>query len=586
MDIVSNLPFVFKVNGTLCHLFSTDERTVYSGEFPSIKVVENEEIRILFDSSDVKARLYLDALDILPEWNKAQVDEDGRLYCPVSNTPFYLYKNDGCYDALRVDIFLLCVICGGQKYYSLFEVVPKQLSSAEWSMMRDDLEREIRGLAQDMVRCNIGFGNGHEGCIPPKKLYTFLVMQRYSPKVLASFIAIQNAPKFHIVTDYIEKSTSNTVRMDNVTIRRYLNRGGSDSQYCVPIKRVTYDIQENRLLKRIVSFYDFELIQFIASIEEAIEYRKLCYKRDNSQYQKVYIQRLSDFLDTAKKLREVTSIIKSQEWYQTISPLQDGAIPHAFALDSHYGVFYKMYEALKHPDFKVQMDPNYSYSWKKSSALYEMWCFVRLCRVFSTKYNFIGNSWDIYSESGSLFPYLENGTKMVFEDDKVHIEVIYDQFVPSDASKTKLHTHPFYIVGNHRRPDITIDVYMKEDDCYIGSIILECKYRKLTSFWYDSASWSSKPQIKAYYTDAKSNLFYGKIGEWFDLDERPVRSVIVLTPDLHGDGKEDAGINTLVKTLKPDANSHLISNLMDTVDDFISAIYEKYRKLKSCYPRA
>ena len=34
-----------------------------------------------------------------------------------------------------------------------------------------------------------------------------------------------------------------------------------------------------------------------------------------------------------------------------------------------------------------------------------------------------------------------------------------------------------------------IDIYTKKDDWYIGSLILECKYRRLSSFWYGSAGW-------------------------------------------------------------------------------------------------
>ena len=573
MDIASNLPFVLRINDSSCEHFSTTEERIYSDDFQTIKIVENEEVVIFFNSADNAARLYLDALDILPDGNNVLVDEEGRIYRPVSNTPIPLYKQSNDYDALRVDAFRLCVSCEGQEYFSLLEVLPKQLSVNEWEMMRDDLENEIRGLAQDIVRRNIGLGNERAGAIPPQKLYTFFVMQKYASKVLSALIALQNAPKYHIITNYLEEDSSRAVKMDAITVRRYLHRGASESQYSVPVKQITYDIQENRLLKRIVAIYDRELAQFITTVEGIVEYRKNSKKQEHKQYQMLYEQGLNEFLDTAKKLRKITAIIKTQDWYQTVGPLRDGAIPHAFALDSRYGVLYKMYEDLRNPDFRIQLDPNYSYSWKKSSSLYEMWCYVKICRAFAEEYEIVGNDWDLRFGSDMLFPYLANGVTMSFENEKVRVDVIFDQFIPSKPSQSKLHNHPFYTVGRHKRPDITIDIYTQKDDWYIGSIILECKYRKLSSFWQGNSDWSSRPQIQAYYTDAKSELTYDGLGGL--LDARPVQSVIVLTPDIMGEGKGAPNINTRIKTLKPDGTNETLASIMHAIEEGIDDRVQK-----------
>ncbi len=573
MDIASNLPFILKINDNSCEFFSTTEERIYSDDFRTIKIVENEEVVVFFNSSDKSARLYLDALDILPDGNDVWADEEGRIYRSVSDAPIPLYKQGNDYDALRVDAFRICVSCEGQKYFSLLEVLPKQLSVNEWAMMRDDLENEIRGLAQDIVRRNIGVGNERNGAIPPQKLYTFFIMQKYASRVLSALIALQNAPKYHIITNYLEEDSTKAVKMDAVTIRKYLHRGGSESQYSVPVKQITYDIQENRLLKRIVAIYDCELTQFITSISNIVEYRKNSQLQEHKQYHIFYEQGLNKFLDTAKKLRKISSIIKTQDWYQTVGPLRDGIIPHAFALDSRYGVLYKMYEDLRKPDFRIQLDPNYSYSWKKSSSLYEMWCYVKICRAFAEEYEIVGNGWELCFGSDMLFPYLANGVAMAFENENIRVDIIFDQFIPSKPSLSKLHNHPFYTVGKHKRPDITIDIYTQKDDWYIGSIILECKYRKLSSFWYGNSDWSSRPQIQAYYTDAKSELTYDGLGGLLDI--RPVQSVIVLTPDDMGEGKGAPNINTRIKTLKPDDTNEMLANIMFAIEEGINDRVQK-----------
>ena len=120
MDTVSNLPFILSVNGNSCEQFATSEEKIYYDDFATIKIVENEEITILFNSSDSSARLYLDALDILPDGNDVLIDEEGRIYRLASATPFPLYKQGNDYDALRVDAFRICVTCEVKKYYHIY----------------------------------------------------------------------------------------------------------------------------------------------------------------------------------------------------------------------------------------------------------------------------------------------------------------------------------------------------------------------------------------------------------------------------------------------------------------------------------
>lgn len=578
MDIASNCPFVLEINKFPCKVFTTTETDIYSDLFPTIKIQENEEVYVLFDAQDKSARLYLEALDILPDGNNILVDDDGMLYRPVSSSPFPLYKHGNEYDALRVDAFRICVVCQGVKYYTLLEIRPKQMSISEWTMMRDDLENEIRGLAQDIVRRNIGLGGVEHGAIPPEKIYRFFVVKKYAPRVLAALIGLQNSPKYQIVTQYIEEDSSKAVKMDSITVKKFLRKGGFEAVYSVPVKRINYDIQENRLLKQIVTVYDRELAQFTLTIERITEARKNRKEKEHAQYQHLYDQGLKDFLTTANKLKKITTIIKTQDWYKTIGPLRDGMVPHSFVLDSRYGILYKMYEELRNSRFDIHMDPFYSYSWKKSSSMYEMWCYIKICRAFAEDSHIVGNTWNLQFVDDMLFPYLTNGTKMSFANDEVRVDVIFDQFVPTKPSQTRLHDNPFYTVGRHRRPDITIDIYTVEDDWYIGSIILECKYRKLSSFWTNNSEWSAKPQIQAYYTDNKSNFTYNGFGGEFDIC--PIQSVIVLTPDIEGEGMAEERIHTLIKTLKPDMANKMAEHLMQAIQIDIQERCSKAARIK------
>lgn len=566
MAIVSNVPFELRFDSQYCNHFETEDTAVFSDDFPAIQIYENNDTNILFNSDDPNARLYLDALDIIPDEFGVSTDEDGYVYRKASKYYWPLYQNTDEFDALRVDSFKIMIICNGAKYYSRLDVLPKQLDYSEWRMMRDDLEKEITGLAQDIVRRNIGLGSQKEGSIPPEKLYNFFVIKKHAAKVLGALIELKDTPKYHIVNEYVDEKEELVRRMDSVTVRKYLRHGGVDTTYAIPVKRISYDIPENRLLKSIIFTYDSELLQFVSLLEKIKEERKKNKHKEHKQYRVIYDQSIDDFLDTAHKLQGISSIIKSQSWYNDVSVVFDGIVPHSFVLDSRYGILFKMYQELIHKEFNVKLDPYYSYSWKKSSSLYEMWCYLKLCRALSEEYSCETDVWNLQYGDDQLFPYLSNGVSMSFSNDEVKLNVIFDQFVPRSEAESNKEASPFYCVGNHRRPDITVDMYDKANNWYLGTIILECKYRKLNSFFRGEKS--SRPQLQAYYTDNRSRYLFG-LENIFDDDDsfdyHPIEAVVVLTPDLQGKGKKAAEIKMEVVPLKP-GDDEMVEQLKQIIE--------------------
>ena len=55
-------------------------------------------------------------------------------------------------------------------------------------------------------------------------------------------------------------------------------------------------------------------------------------------------------------------------------------------MDTRYNTLYQMYLELRKDTFQVEFDSEFSYTWKRSSYLYEMWCFFRICHLLSGKY--------------------------------------------------------------------------------------------------------------------------------------------------------------------------------------------------------
>lgn len=490
--------------------FSDNEDDIWMSEFVTLSAEENEEIEMYFNSPDKEARLYLDALDIMPGDDKNIIEDDnGRIYRTVSDSKFTLYKSNAGYDALRVDTFKISVLCYGRWFYGIFEIRPKPISIDEWHMMKDDLELEIKRFTQDIFRHNTGIGDFHNESIPSKFLYDFLVIRKYSKKVLTVLMDISNNPRNEI----------------------HIRNGE---------KTVFYDIQDNRLLKMIIFEYEKKLSQFIGIIDDAGKY----WKND-----------LPEFKESALKLRKMTAILKSQNWYSKVKNRPAPYIPHSFILDTRYNLMYQMYLDLKRDGMRIELNHKFSYTWKRSSYLYEMWCFLKICHIMLSKYNLTTVDWKFIFSDKVLFPFLEEGTKIEFEDSNIRIDVIYDKPLPVDREDVS-DDNPLFIAKHyggyrtHNRPDIVVNIYNKLNKWYMGTIILECKYRKLNSFWQENSTWSSRHQLESYYNDARSPLLFGnRLGEQTERI-RPVTKVFVLTPDDLGEGKGQQEFGIAIKGFK------------------------------------
>ena len=532
-------------------------------------IKENDEMDLYFNSTDKEARLYLDALECCPSSNRIMVDDEGFVYCTPGEEVIKLYRSDSSYDALRVDVLQISVMCGLNSYFCFLKIAPKQLSLEEWKIMRDDLETEIQGLAQDIVRRNIGLGNEVKGLLPPDDLYAFLIINKNAHAIMSALLDIKDKPKYKLKKRYEEVDESKNREIDTETVKKYLQRGALSHTLLVPRRDIVYDIQENRLLKKIVKACDEKLAHFIDVIYSTLNYRKQRLTRypKHSLYDEKYIQGLESYLATAEKLKKTTNIIKSAEWFQTVKNPEDMFIPHSFAVDSRYGSLYRMYSEMNKRNFSVQLDPQYSYSWKKSSSLYEMWCYICICRSFLQKYTEVGlRIQDIFMKD-HLFPFLKSGTKILLENEDSAVVIIYDSVLPKKSEQVKLYGHPLYITGKHTRPDICINMYSKKSGWYIGSFIIECKYRSLKAFWYGN-TWSSREQIKAYHNDSKSPLFFNGFLDLFT-SSRPVRHVFTFTPDIF-DEREYSDDQVTLLTFRPTRDRDIVEKVCERLIDEVS----------------
>lgn len=100
MDIVSRTPFTLKLiqrfpgyKESVGSKFSMNERDIWENGFYTLAAEENETLEVLFDSADKNARLYLEALDVMPydDKNLFEDEEDGYIV-PYHQKAFIMFQ--------------------------------------------------------------------------------------------------------------------------------------------------------------------------------------------------------------------------------------------------------------------------------------------------------------------------------------------------------------------------------------------------------------------------------------------------------------------------------------------------------------
>lgn len=385
-----------------------------------------------------------------------------------------------------------------------------------------------------------------------------------------------------IVTEYKKVGNNKNCRLDEESIRRYATRAGSEATYKVPVKVINYDIQDNRILKNIIIDYDNRLNIFLELLVELRDYTNNFDSGRTIQYKNEWEKSISEFKNVAKKLKKMTSLLKTQEWYLKVGKISRPYIPHSFIMDTRYNTLYQMYLELKRETFKVEFDPEFSYTWKRSSYLYEMWCYFKIIHLLSKQYEMNEPDWARVFSGKILFPFLNVGTSIEFKSENVKLEVVFDKPLVFENKKTDI-SSPLYVAKTqeyskmHNRPDILIYVYDIKNGWYLGSIVLECKYRKIYSIEANGQR-GSIGQLQAYYNNTRSEYLFGGWGK--RLNMRPVRKVIVLTPDIKGDGKSQDDFSILFKSFKPADDEEWNKSLMDEVNFNIEELLNVSRDLQ------
>ena len=132
--------------------FFEDELDFYEKrEEVFIELKENIDLSLSFKSDQSNSRLYMDGIEALPVRYLEMDPRDGEVYLLPSFKEYELFSNSLDYFPLIPGYYRLVIQQGEKRYFSWIKIIPKQMRKTQWEIMTEELEKELSGLAQDII---------------------------------------------------------------------------------------------------------------------------------------------------------------------------------------------------------------------------------------------------------------------------------------------------------------------------------------------------------------------------------------------------------------------------------------------------
>lgn len=572
--------------------FYTSKDNLYKyGKDSPIEIPENVPLELSFFSEDLSARFYMDGLDTLPDKLLEEDMDGGEVFLASSQSPIVMYEMNGENNYPYIPgIYQIKVNVRGALYYTWIKIVPKQMSEDQWEFMKDEVENELRGLAQDFVQKSYGLNQQTFSHLSPAVLRQFMIIEHRFPAIMAAITDLYRKLNYSIKKEYHFVPKEKLRVIDELTIRHRVQHPESEHLIKTPFKITNYDLPENRFVKRMVKSIVSKLSQFVVSIEayqkqllfELEELHQTPFDHVQKVNQKTMIlEELQHYLDKAAKMRGAFNLIKTAPWYGKISDTQNSSIPNKVITDVRYRTLYLVQQELQKESIDISFDKNYSYQWKRTDKLYEMWGFLQFVKMLQqVELGYKPVSGWLYDQDALIeniiIPTIPSGTTITFEKEDIRIKLIYEGKLPSQSGGTHSENLPLYTNGTNNSPDGRLDFY--QNSIYIGSLLFDMKYRPKSSIWdqalvQTNVQTKTMKQLVSYAFNCRSQHLFGNgLSKYLRDSVRPVSEVWAIYPNRHGFSEstfyKDHGVR-LVELTPTMNNNHLIQELDHIITYFI-----------------
>jgi hypothetical protein len=536
-----------------------------------IEVQENRGLTLTFHSDWEESKLFMDGLDSLPLRGLERDPQNGEVYLYPNEKPVTLFDHTNNFYPLIPGIYQIRIIHHGQPNYAWVKVVPKQLDEAQWEQMKDELEREMEGLAKDHLLKKSSLSSSMGG-VSLSLLEQFFVINNRFSSVMAALTDLYRKVNYTIQKEYPSGRSRDLEG-------KYARQIGSESDRGYAIKTasqsIIYDLPENRLSKKIIESISKTLKEFISEIEEIQKSRGTTLHLGIFPNDEIYFE-LGRLKGKAGKMKGAIQWIKTAPWYETVGSYRDSSIPFVMNSDSRYRALFQIYRELNNEKTKEQVKKSYSSQWKRSDKLYEIWGFVQIIKALTGDLGFTPIKGWIYNDdykNGSS-PELAANTEVLFTKENISILLKYDALLPTQSRLTNVQ-NPLYTRGTHTRPDARMDVY--DDGIYIGSIIMDFKYRPRIAIWNESLIYQSQlnevmKQLVSYSDNVYSCHLFGTNGNPMIHRISPIHEVWAIYPKRSGIPSTHEFPDhkvSLIELTPGKENEHFVGKIKYTLDALI-----------------
>lgn len=547
---------VFKLNYyndhkllTPTQYFESNQELYEQTQNIELEIKENVPFEIIFSSEDDQAKLFMDGLDSLPE-KFVKIEKDGgEPYLSPSSSAITLYQNKDEFYPYIPGLYTIKIQTKSKTYYTWLKIITNRINEEQLETMRNEVETVLRGLAQDLIRKSFGYSYELNSKISATILHQFMVINHHFPSIMAAVNDLYRKINFYIRKDYMIVPQERSSIIDFVSIRHRVMHPETKNIVKTPVRKVNYDLPENRLLKRIIQFLIKNLSDFILSVElyidninqEVREIENSFYRKESVVNQKLkIIEQLHLYLEKAKKMRGMLNWIKTAPWYKEISETIDTSIPHVMITDVRYRTLFQVQRELQ-KEMIIKYDKLFSYQWKRTDKLYEIWGFLQFIKAIQhEKLGFkLVNGWifdnDNINIDKIIISTIPPDTTLTFEKENLIIKLVYEGKLPPRSKETDFETQPLYTIGTNNCPDGRLDLY--RDDIYIGSLLFDFKYRNKNVIWSpikitNNQRTDAMRQLISYASDCRSDHLFGdRLNEYLRNSIRPVPEVWALYPE-------------------------------------------------------
>lgn len=555
------------------HFFEDEKELYEKKEDYYIEVKENLGLTITFQADLEDAQFFMDGLETLPEQKLGYDSKKGEVYLIPFEKPVTLFDHSDDYYPLIPGHYRIMVVYERKHYYAWVKVLPKQLEEEQWEAMKNEVEQELKGLAKELMLKKTGL-HPRMQTISQSLLEQFYVINNRFSSVMTALSDLYRKVNSKINKEYALVPKGKSRRIDEQTVRHAVSHSQNELFIKIPVSAVTYDLPENRLAKKIIESISTTLTGFIAEVE--ITKRRL--KKIGSVDEKV-IEELEKLMDVAGKMRGAIQWIKTAPWYEAVGTYEASRLPFVMNSDSRYRALYQLHRELNNEQQQEQVKTSYSYQWKRSDKLYEIWGYIQFIKVLKgKKLAFVPESGWIYSEdfhrNNSITPSLLASTKVVFTKDNLQIHLVYEALLPTQSRLTTLKS-PLYTRGNHTCPDGRLDLY--KEGMYIGSIIVDFKYRPRNAIWNESLMYQGQKnevmrQLVSYGDNIFSNYLFGLDSNSVVSRFSPIQEVWAIYPNRYGQSRShdypDYKVS-LIELTPGEDNDHFVEKITTAIDQLI-----------------